>query len=42
MTNMIDDVAVAKSRVISVFDFDGRLTHHDSFIQFLRFAFGKR
>ncbi|AHG20378.1 HAD family hydrolase [Chania multitudinisentens RB-25] len=29
-------------RVLSVFDFDGTLTHRDSFIPFLRFAFGKR
>ncbi|XTZ38616.1 HAD family hydrolase [Salmonella enterica] len=29
-----------KSRVLSVFDFDGTLTRHDSFIPFLRFAFG--
>lgn len=42
MTNMIADEAVAKSNVLSVFDFDGTLTHHDSFIPFLRFAFGKR
>lgn len=42
MTNMIADEAVAKSSVLSVFDFDGTLTHHDSFIPFLRFAFGKR
>lgn len=26
--------------VLSVFDFDGTLTYHDSFIPFLRFAFG--
>ena len=39
---MIADEAVAKSSVLSVFDFDGTLTHHDSFIPFLRFAFGKR
>lgn len=42
MTNMIADETVAKSSVLSVFDFDGTLTHHDSFIPFLRFAFGKR
>lgn len=30
------------AKVLSVFDFDGTLTHHDSFIPFLRFAFGKR
>lgn len=30
------------ARVLSVFDFDGTLTRHDSFVPFLRFAFGKR
>ncbi len=30
------------SKVLSVFDFDGTLTFHDSFIPFLRFAFGRR
>ncbi|MCE0826108.1 MULTISPECIES: HAD family hydrolase [Buttiauxella] len=29
-------------KVLSVFDFDGTLTRHDSFIPFLRFAFGNR
>ncbi|KHN49728.1 HAD family hydrolase [Pectobacterium fontis] len=29
-------------RILSVFDFDGTLTYRDSFIPFLRFAFGKR
>lgn len=28
--------------VLSVFDFDGTLTHRDSFVPFLRFAFGRR
>lgn len=42
MTNLMADISVAKSQVLSVFDFDGTLTHHDSFIPFLRFAFGKR
>lgn len=28
--------------MLSVFDFDGTLTRHDSFIPFLRFAFGNR
>ncbi len=28
--------------VLSVFDFDGTLTRHDSFVPFLRFAFGNR
>ncbi|MCA4825159.1 HAD-IB family hydrolase [Serratia sp. JUb9] len=31
-----------KNHVLSVFDFDGTLTRHDSFLPFLRFAFGKR
>ncbi|MFJ7141200.1 HAD family hydrolase [Pseudomonas protegens] len=30
------------NRVLSVFDFDGTLTHHDSFVPFLKFAFGQR
>lgn len=30
------------SQVLSVFDFDGTLTRHDSFVPFLRFAFGPR
>ncbi|MFJ5157813.1 HAD family hydrolase [Pantoea sp. NPDC088449] len=30
------------NQVLSVFDFDGTLTIHDSFIPFLRFSFGKR
>ncbi len=29
------------ARVLSVFDFDGTLTRHDSFVPFLRFAFGR-
>ncbi len=29
-------------QVLSVFDFDGTLTRHDSFVPFLRFAFGHR
>jgi phosphoserine phosphatase len=28
------------AKVLSVFDFDGTLTHHDSFVPFLKFAFG--
>lgn len=27
---------------LSIFDFDGTLTYHDSFVPFLRFAFGNR
>jgi len=30
------------AKVLSVFDFDGTLTRHDSFVPFLKFAFGKR
>lgn len=29
-------------KVLSVFDFDGTLTRHDSFVPFLKFAFGRR
>lgn len=29
------------AKVLSVFDFDGTLTRHDSFVPFLRFAFGR-
>lgn len=38
---MVNDVVDA-SNSLSVFDFDGTLTKHDSFVPFLRFAFGKR
>jgi len=38
---MVNDV-VNSSNSLSVFDFDGTLTRHDSFVPFLRFAFGKR
>jgi len=34
--------AVNTDNALSVFDFDGTLTKHDSFVPFLRFAFGKR
>ena len=27
-------------KILSVFDFDGTLTHHDSFVPFLKFSFG--
>ena len=33
-------MSAAKKPVLSVFDFDGTLTYHDSFVPFLRFAFG--
>jgi len=33
---------VIQPRMLSVFDFDGTLTRHDSFVPFLRFAFGYR
>jgi FMN phosphatase YigB (HAD superfamily) len=29
------------AKVLSVFDFDGTLTHHDSFVPFLKFAFAQ-
>lgn len=38
---MVNDV-VNSSNFLSVFDFDGTLTKRDSFVPFLRFAFGKR
>lgn len=38
---MVDSVQ-GSSKILSVFDFDGTLTRHDSFIPFLRFAFGHR
>jgi HAD superfamily hydrolase (TIGR01490 family) len=38
----MDTEASRTTQVLSVFDFDGTLTHHDSFIPFLRFAFGRR
>ncbi|MGC5703020.1 HAD-IB family hydrolase [Pseudomonas sp. NFXW11] len=37
-----DAIDVQTHRVLSVFDFDGTLTRHDSFVPFLRFAFGPR
>ncbi|MGJ3289514.1 HAD family hydrolase [Klebsiella michiganensis] len=33
---------ITPDNTLSVFDFDGTLTRHDSFIPFLRFAFGYR
>lgn len=33
---------ITSGNTLSVFDFDGTLTRHDSFIPFLRFAFGSR
>lgn len=32
----------SNNRILSVFDFDGTLTQHDSFVPFLRFAFGRK
>ncbi|HFH4315010.1 HAD family hydrolase [Pseudomonas aeruginosa] len=34
------EVGPKEAKVLSVFDFDGTLTRHDSFVPFLRFAFG--
>jgi HAD superfamily hydrolase (TIGR01490 family) len=33
---------LSRAKVLSVFDFDGTLTRHDSFVPFLKFAFGRR
>lgn len=42
MTAEFDDAGGQKRQVLSVFDFDGTLTRHDSFVPFLKFAFGTR
>lgn len=42
MTQDMLEAGPATAPVLSVFDFDGTLTHHDSFVPFLLFAFGKR
>ncbi|WJV55931.1 HAD family hydrolase [Prodigiosinella aquatilis] len=38
---MVSDVS-GERKLLSVFDFDGTLTRRDSFVPFLRFAFGNR
>ena len=40
--NKVLNTPVNDKPVLSAFDFDGTLTYHDSFIPFLRFAFGNR
>ena len=42
MTLEFDDAGGQRRQVLSVFDFDGKLTPHDSFVPFLMFAFGIR
>lgn len=42
MTQEMIEAGPAGADVLSVFDFDGTLTHRDSFLPFLLFAFGKR
>lgn len=42
MTQEMLEAGPAKAPVLSVFDFDGTLTRRDSFVPFLRFAFGNR
>ncbi|VVO16734.1 HAD family hydrolase [Pseudomonas fluorescens] len=42
MTQQLLEADVQGKKVLSVFDFDGTLTRHDSFVPFLKFAFGKR
>ncbi len=38
--NSIDNLAATQKPVLAAFDFDGTLTYHDSFVPFLRYAFG--
>ncbi|WP_277964280.1 HAD family hydrolase [Pseudomonas sp. RIT-To-2] len=42
MTQDMLEAGPAGAKVLSVFDFDGTLTRHDSFVPFLKFAFGNR
>lgn len=42
MTQEMLEAGPAEAKVLSVFDFDGTLTRRDSFVPFLKFAFGKR
>lgn len=42
MTLLFENPTITVKKTLSVFDFDGTLTYHDSFIPFLKFAFGKR
>ena len=40
--NDVLNTKVNGKQVLSAFDFDGTLTYHDTFVPFLRFAFGNR
>ena len=42
MRRETSEAVVSVKQVLSVFDFDGTLTRHDSFVPFLKFAFGTR
>jgi len=42
MTRETSEAVESKKQVLSVFDFDGTLTRHDSFVPFLKFAFGNQ
>jgi phosphatidylglycerophosphatase C len=42
MTQPLLETDVRGKKVLSVFDFDGTLTRYDSFVSFLKFAFGTR
>ncbi|MFJ7313163.1 HAD-IB family hydrolase [Pseudomonas sp. NPDC098747] len=42
MKEQIDNSTEQQRPVLAVFDFDGTLTRHDSFVPFLKFAFGTR
>ena len=41
LNKVLNSPATSK-QVLAAFDFDGTLTYHDSFVPFLRFAFGNR
>ena len=42
MTMEFDDADAQRRHVLSVFDFDGTLTRHESYVSFLKFAIGTR
>lgn len=42
MTQEMLEAGPPDAKVLSVFDFDGTLTRRDSFVPFLKFAFGRR
>ena len=42
MNDVLKTTDKGNKQVLAAFDFDGTLTYHDSFVPFLRFAFGNR